>query len=135
MQKTEETRTKRPYKRFESIKDYDGYVLILDWNHPQCSNNGYVFEHRLIMEKYLGRYLTQKERVHHINGIKTDNRIENLQLLESQSQHMTIHLTKDMSNRFCLFCHSDKTYTRKSGRPKWCNYNNGFICGRCYQRL
>ena len=60
--------------------DDNGYVNILCKGHPGADKDGYVFEHRLIMEKHLGRYLTNNEHTHHINRIRDDNRIKNLQL-------------------------------------------------------
>jgi hypothetical protein len=61
-------------------KTRKGYILIKNRKHPFCDKQGYVLEHRLVMEKYLERYLTKQEFVHHKNGIKNDNRIENLHL-------------------------------------------------------
>ena len=66
----------------------NGYVYILQHNHPFCIKTGYVRRSRLVMEKYLGRYLTPEEKVHHINGIKDDDRIENLKLFANNSEHL-----------------------------------------------
>ena len=72
-----------------SDKIVRGYVYSWCPNHPNA-RNGYVAEHRLIMEHHLGRYLKRGEIVHHINKNKKDNRLENLQLL-SNSVHSKLH--------------------------------------------
>lgn len=68
-----------------------GYIMILSPQHPFCDNQGYVREHRLVMEKNIGRYLKKEETVHHINRIKCDNKIKNLMLFSSNSEHIKFH--------------------------------------------
>lgn len=58
-----------------------GYWYVLSPDHPNSSKQGYVAEHRLIMEKHLGRFLGKDEEVHHKDYNKKNNSIENLQLL------------------------------------------------------
>lgn len=68
----------------------NGYIQVMCKGHPHTNKWGYILEHRLIMEQHIGRYLETNEHVHHINGIRTDNRLENLILIKS-SQHPGMH--------------------------------------------
>ena len=65
-------------------KDHYGYIQIWKPEHPNAKMKGYIHEHRLVMSKHLKRPLTSKEFVHHKNGIKDDNRLENLELMTKQ---------------------------------------------------
>ena len=72
-------------------KDYYGYIHILKSNHPFADKQGYIKQSRLVAEKYLGRYLTSKEVVHHINDNKSDDRPENLYLFSFQAAQTKYH--------------------------------------------
>ncbi len=58
----------------------NGYVIRYIPGHPEANTFGAVLEHRMVMSDFLGRPLRPDETVHHKNGVKTDNRIENLEL-------------------------------------------------------
>jgi len=75
-------------------KNSDGYIYIFLPNHPHHNGKGRVWEHRLVMEAHLGRTLLPTEIVHHINGIRDDNRIENLTLFSSLGKHIGYHNAK-----------------------------------------
>lgn len=72
-------------------KRVDGYVCVYVKNHPNSNKDGYVMEHILVMEEFLGRYLTPSEVVHHINHQRDDNRIQNLELM-TKSSHSSFHM-------------------------------------------
>lgn len=73
------------------IEKGDGRVGIHKPNHPRADNQGYVYEHTLVMEDKIGRLPQYEEQVHHINLDKKDNRPENLILVKDRSEHGKIH--------------------------------------------
>lgn len=69
-----------------AVRDASGYIRVWQPDHPAAFRNGWVLEHRIVMEQQLGRRLTTSEHVHHVNGQKWDNRPENLAVL-GHSEH------------------------------------------------
>lgn len=88
------------WKSDEKISVY-GYVLVRCLDHPFANVDGFVFEHRLVAEKYLlndensveidgKRYLRRDYDVHHIDGDKKNNSLDNLMVL-TRGEHMSLH--------------------------------------------
>lgn len=73
--------------------DKTGYVLIYLPEHPDAGSSGYVREHRLVMEQHIGRRLLPAEVVHHKDGDRQNNAIENLRLFRRNAEHLKHELT------------------------------------------
>ena len=80
------------------------YLYGLVPNHPKATKNGYVLEHRLVMEVFLGRYLTDQEIVHHRDENKHNNALSNLQLTDRFSHNHTHKKPRKMEERICPVC-------------------------------
>ena len=75
---------KNPRWKGGRFSDGHGYIV------NSIGNSARRLEHRVVMEKHIGRKLDKLEHVHHINGIKDDNRIDNLIIL-TKSEHHKLH--------------------------------------------
>lgn len=76
------------------MKAGKGYIYQYAPEHPNANQDGYVMEHRLALEKKLGRLLTKEEVVHHIDGVKSNNDIENLELVANMGTHTRDHFER-----------------------------------------
>lgn len=95
----------RIYPRGPSSKNWkggrmvvSGYVYVKAYDHPNKNVSEYVAEHRLVVEKALGRYLSTDEEVHHRNGVKTDNRIENLEIVLKKAHYGIVRCPNCQAN-------------------------------------
>lgn len=84
------------YHNGKSIND--GRIRILAKEHPNTDVKGYVYEHRLIMEKHINRYLKPEEEVHHIDGNGLNNELDNLVLFPSKSAHIRFHRLQEVNH-------------------------------------
>lgn len=111
--------------------DYD-YALVKD--HPNATSNGYVLYHRVVMENYLGRLLYSDEVVHHKDGNKHNNTIDNLEVL-SNKEHSALHAKRGRAYVELVCKNCGKVFYRekrqiKKGRDAFCSRH----CNGDYQR-
>ena len=95
-----------------------GYVFIRAVGHPHADKDGYVLEHRLVAEQQLGRPLTHDEHAHHINGIKNDNRPENIVVLTKQVHHR-LHGTETLREYHAEHPDQHAISGRKGADARW----------------
>lgn len=96
----------------------NGYVVVMGMNgHPMANKRGWIYEHRLIASKMLGRMLTRHEPVHHKNLVKTDNRPENLHTCGSHHEHHMKHRSSGSRNRLPEEPNHETTCACGCGRP------------------
>lgn len=123
----------------DRIINGDGYVLIRCEDHPRPVGTGhFVYEHILVMENHLGRYLAGEEQVHHDNDVKSDNRIENLVLCPNYAYHAKLHVAKrirdaggdPLTDKICCRCQKPKPRT-EFGKGDIKSHSDG-LRGYCY---
>ena len=114
------------WKGGRTLSHSAGYVRIKlskdDPFRPMADARGYVYEHRLVVAKKLGRLLTNKETVHHENIAKSKNEVTHLILFPNCGIHTNHHHPKTRFIRYCTLCGKPKEYRpwqivrNKSGR-------------------
>lgn len=100
------------------------YAVVPD--HPKATKHGYVLEHRVIMENFIGRLLYENEIVHHIDGNKKNNLIDNLEIMTDQ-EHSRIHAKRGRTVVHLNCYHCGKLFTRELRHVK----GKGFCSRYC----
>jgi hypothetical protein len=121
----------------------EGYWYIKSHGHPNAMKDGYVRKHVYnftVREGQLFCCMLKWGIVHHKNGVKDDNDIDNLEGMMRSKHHSHHHKgklgrKKNFGGRICLLCNSNKTtIDKKQNCEMWYKYHEGFICQRCYQK-
>ena len=117
----------------------NGYMRTYDPERYQRLGKGDIYEHVYVFEKHHQCCVLPWGHIHHQNGVRDDNRIENLEGM-TESQHTRKHMMgnqyskKDMTGRFCNFCNSLTTYIKPSGWPQWFIKDGLWMCRKCHDK-
>lgn len=101
--------------KIEKLVSKGDYTYAVVRDHPKATALGYVFEHRIVVENNIGRLLTNTEIVHHKNGNKKDNRIENLEVMD-YIEHVRMHALERGFLNCILKCPQCSTIFERSYR-------------------
>lgn len=121
----------------------NGYYALQVEGHPYGmsrgrTGNGWVYEHRHVMEQHLGRFLEPTEVVHHINFDRGDNRLENLGLLSSSAEHRLLHSILEghavISSETCSFCGDFLEVTEKAVAKRKSRSENLYCSHECQSK-
>lgn len=80
------------------VRRSDGYMAVYYPKHPDASKGGFMLQHRLVAEEKYGRRILPTEHIHHLNGIRDDNRPENLEI-QSPSDHARVSIQQGKEKR------------------------------------
>lgn len=114
---------RRKEKRFSS----HGYIIV-------HTPTGSTYEHRVVMERYIGRPLLKTESVHHINGDKSDNRLENLMMFKNETEHHLYEIRTKVFEITCKECGvKTKVPYRNFDYCEKCRHRKCVICGKVFR--
>jgi hypothetical protein len=114
-------------------KHTQGYVLEYQPENDRSNKSGYTPQHIIVMEKHLERQLKENEEIHHINHIRDDNRIENLQLCQSRCEHRRYDFGwwKDEKDNWWKVCNGCKLIFEVNDNNFYKRKTGGWIAHRC----
>lgn len=112
------------------VRQPSGYLYEYAPDHPHATRSGYVMQHRLVVEREIGRILDPVEEVHHRNHIRDDNRYENLEVQADKRAHRVLHAYYQEST--CPTCSAPVTTSaahRRRFTRKFCSRRCSALAG------